>query len=117
VSFHPNEVQRRARLASGILFGGFLLLLGAFFRAQVLQNARYVLASEENRLREIPVPAPRGVIYDRQGRVIAENLPGYSISLLARNEDSLRTTMGRIGELVPVSPEQIGMAIRQVLDA
>jgi penicillin-binding protein 2 len=113
VSFHPNEVQRRARIASGLLFGGFVVLLGAFFRAQVLQNARYVLASEENRLREIPLPAPRGVIYDRQGRVIAENLPGYSISLLARNEDSLRTTMRRIGELVPVTPEQVGMAVRR----
>ena len=113
MSFHPNEVQRRARVASGILFAGFVLLVATFFRAQVLQNARYVLASEENRLREIPLPAPRGVIYDRQGRVIAENLPGYSISLLARNEDSLRTTMRRIGELVPVSPEQVSMAIRR----
>jgi penicillin-binding protein 2 len=113
VSFHPNEVQRRARVASGIVFGGLLLLLGAFFRTQVLQNARYVLASEENRLREIPLPAPRGIIYDRTGRVIAENLPGYSISLLARNEDSLRTTMRRIGELTPVSPEQVGAAVRR----
>ncbi len=113
MSFHPNEVQRRARVASGIVFGGLLLLLGAFFRTQVLQNARYVLASEENRLREIPLPAPRGIIYDRTGRVIAENLPGYSISLLARNEDSLRTTMKRIGELVPVTPEQVGAAVRR----
>lgn len=113
MSFHPNEVQRRARVASALLLAGFALLLGAFFRAQVLQNARYVLASEENRLREIPLPAPRGVIYDRTGRVIAENLPGYSISLLARNEDSLRTTMRRIGELVSVSPEQVGAAVRR----
>ncbi len=113
MSFHPNEVQRRARVASALLLAGFALLLGAFFRAQVLQNARYVLASEENRLREIPLPAPRGVIYDRTGRVIAENLPGYSISLLARNEDSLRATMRRIGELVPVSPEQVGAAVRR----
>ncbi len=113
MSFHPNEVQRRARVASALLLAGFALLLGAFFRAQVLQSARYVLASEENRLREIPLPAPRGVIYDRTGRVIAENLPGYSISLLARNEDSLRTTMRRIGELVSVSPEQVGAAVRR----
>jgi penicillin-binding protein 2 len=113
VSFHPNEVQRRARAASALLFAGFLLLLSAFFRTQVLQNARYVLASEENRLREIPVPAPRGVIYDRHARVIAENLPGYSISLLARNADSVRATMRRIGELVPVTPEQVGMAVRR----
>ncbi len=113
MSFHPNEVQARARVASGIVFGGLLLLLGTFFRAQVLQNARYVLASEENRLREIPLPAPRGIIYDRTGKVIAENLPGYSISLLARNEDSLRTTLRRIGELSPVTPEQVGAAVRR----
>ena len=113
MSFQPNDVQRRARVASALLFGGFVLLLGAFFRTQVLQNARYVLASEENRLREIPLPAPRGIIFDRTGHVIAENLPGYSVSLLARNEDSLRTTMRQIGELVTVSPEQIGAAVRR----
>ncbi len=113
MSFHPNDVQQRARVASALLFVGFLLLLGAFFRTQVLQNARYVLVSEENRLREIPLPAPRGIIYDRNGKVIAENLPGYSISLLARNEDSLRTTMRRIGDLVTVSPEQVGSAVRR----
>lgn len=113
MSFHPNEIQRRARIASGALFLGFVLLGGAFFRTQVLQNARYTLQSEENRLREIPLPAPRGMIYDRTGKIIAENLPGYSISLLARNEDSLRTTMRRIGELVTVTPEQIGAAVRR----
>jgi penicillin-binding protein 2 len=110
VSFHPNEVQRRARVASAIVAGALLILLGAFFRTQVLQNARYVLASEENRLREIPLPAPRGIIYDRNGKIIAENLPGYSISLLARNEDSLRVTMQRIGALATVTPEQVGAA-------
>ncbi len=113
MSFHPNEVQRRARVSGWLLGGAFLLLGGSFFRVQVLQNADYVLQSEQNRLREVPVPAARGVIFDRNGRVIADNLPGYTISLLARNEDSLRVTMRRIGELVPVSPQQIGSAVRR----
>jgi penicillin-binding protein 2 len=113
VSFHPNEVQRRARVAGWLLGGAFFLLGASFFRTQVLQNARYVLQSEENRLREVPLPAPRGIIFDRNGKVIAENLPGYTISLLARNEDSLRVTMRRIGELVPVSPELVGNAVRR----
>lgn len=113
MSFQPNEIQRRARIASGVLVVGILVIGGAFFRTQVLQNARYALQSEENRLREIPLPAPRGMIYDRNGKIIAENLPGYSISLLARNEDSLRTTMRRIGELMPVSSEAVGAAVRR----
>ena len=113
MTFHPNAVQQRARIASALLFFTFLFLAGSFFRTQVLQGARYQLASETNRLRELPLPAPRGVIYDRTGKVIAENLPGYAISVLVRNEDSLRVVMRRIGEVVPVSPEQIGAAVRR----
>lgn len=113
MSFHPNAVQERARVASAVLFLVFLFIGGSFFRTQVLQGARYHLQSEENRLRELPLPAPRGLIYDRTGRVIAENLPGYAISLLARNEDSLRVMMRRIGAVVPVTPEQTGAAVRR----
>jgi penicillin-binding protein 2 len=113
VSFHPNAVQERARVASALLFFAFLFLAGSFFRTQVLQGARYVLKSEANRVRELPLPAPRGVIVDRTGKVIAENLPGYEIALLVRTEDSLRVMMRRIGEVVPVSPEQTGAAVRR----
>ncbi len=113
MSFHPNLVQGRGRIASGILFFVFLFLIGSFFRTQVLQGAKFVLQSETNRLREVPLPAPRGMILDRTGKVIAEDLPGYSISLLARTEDSLRVMMRHIGEVVPVSAEQIGAAVRR----
>lgn len=113
MSFQPNAVQGRARVASALLFLMFLFLGGSFFRTQVLQGARYVLQAETNRLREVPLPAPRGMILDRTGKVIAEDLPGYSISLLVRNEDSLRVMMRRIGEVVPVSPEQVGAAVRR----
>lgn len=113
MSFHPNEVQRRARVAGALIFAGFTILGTSFFRTQVLQNARYTLQSEGNRLREVPLPAPRGVIHDRNGRVIAENLPGYSISLLARNVDSIQVTMRRIGELSTVTPDAIAAAVRR----
>ena len=90
MSFHPNDVQRRARTAQTLLTGTFVLLIGAFFRTQVLRNTKYVLQSEENRLRAVPIPAARGVIYDRRGQIIAENVPGYSVSLLSPSADSLR---------------------------
>jgi penicillin-binding protein 2 len=93
VNFHPNAVQARARIASGILFLTIVFLIGSFFRAQVLQHSQYSLASEKNRLREVPIPAPRGQIYDRTGAIIAENIPGYSVSLLTPGEDSLRATL------------------------
>lgn len=113
MSFHPNAVQGRARIASALLFLAFLFLAGSFFRVQVVQGEKFDLQSETNRLRQVPLPAPRGVILDRTGKVIAEDLPGYSISLLVRTEDSLRVMMRHIGELVPVSPEQVGAAVRR----
>ena len=51
MSFHPNDVQRRARLASAVLFLGFIFLIGSFFRTQIIQHSEYALQSEENRLR------------------------------------------------------------------
>ena len=59
MSFHPNDVARRARMSSMALSLGFVLLIGAFFRTQVVQHKQYVMQSEENRLRPIPLPAPR----------------------------------------------------------
>ena len=93
MSFHPNDVGRRARAATVLLLLTFVFLLSAFFRTQVLRNDQYKLQSESNRLREVPLPAPRGTIFDRNGQVIAENLPGYTVSLFGPSADSLRASL------------------------
>lgn len=113
MSFHPNDVERRARIAVGLLAAGLLVLVAAFFRLQIVQYDRFALAAEDNRLREIPLPAARGMIYDRRGAVIAENIPSYTISVLARSERAVRDLMGRIAVLAPVTPEQVGGAVRR----
>src|ERR671926_364717 len=113
MSFHPNDVARRAPAASLATTAVILLLLAAFFRTQVLQNAQYVLQSEENRLREVPLPAPRGIIYDRRGQVIAENLPGYSVSILSPSADSLRASLQRLAQIITLTPEQIDLSVRR----
>ncbi len=113
MNFHPNDVQRRARAASGILFLAVVFLVGSFFRAQVLQHSQYALASEKNRLREVPIPAPRGQIYDRTGAIIAENIPGYTVSLLAPGEDSLRAALRRLGGTIDLGADQVDAVVRR----
>ena len=113
MSFHPNDIARRTRLSSIGLGIGFVLLLGAFFRTQVIENRKYAAQSEENRLRPIPLPAPRGIIYDRKGEIIAENLPGYSVSLIAPREDSLRASLKILAPTLQLSDYDINMAIRR----
>lgn len=107
MSFHPNDVQRRGRVAGLGIAGALVVLAGAFFRTQVIDHARYALRSEENRLEQVPLAAPRGVIVDRHNRIIADNIPGYSVSILARGEDSLRAQLRRLARIIELSDDQI----------
>lgn len=94
--------RQRATAAGAILLAVVGVLLVAFFRLQVLRSGDYVLRSEENRLRAIPVPAPRGTIYDRHGRVVAENVPGYVISILPGRMDTVRATLARLAPYLAI---------------
>src|SRR5829696_3964819 len=113
MSFHPNDIARRTRLSSYGLGVGFVLLLSAFFRAQVLQTESYAKQSQENRLREIPLPAPRGIIYDRKGQIIAENLPAYSVSITAPSLDSLRSSLKLLQPTLQLTDYDINAAVRR----
>ena len=113
MSFHPNDVVRRSRVARSLLLLAFVLLGGGFYRAQVLRHSEYVVQSEENRLREIPLPADRGVIYDRNGKVIAENLPGYTVSLMAPHADSLRTALRSLAQIIELKPADVEAIVQR----
>src|SRR4051812_22716487 len=90
-----------------------LFLTAGFFRSQVIQNSKYSLQAETNRLREIPLPAPRGVIYDRNNKIIADNVIGYSVSVMAPKEDSLRAVLERLGGTITMTPNQVEQSIRR----
>lgn len=113
MSFHPNEVARRARLATWVIGGALGVLVLAFFRTQIIRNQQWSLRSEENRLREVPLPAPRGNIFDRTGRIIAENVVGYTVSILPQSADSLRSTLRRVAQVVPLSKGEMDAAVRR----
>jgi penicillin-binding protein 2 len=77
-----------------------------FFRIQILKHTAFALQSEENRIRALSIPAPRGTVYDRNGVVLAENVPGYSISVLPLSLDSLRVVLRELAAILGHSPER-----------
>lgn len=99
-AFHPHLLDRRLRWARGVVGGTVAVLVLTFFRTQILEHSKYQLQSESNRLRPIPLPAPRGIITDRDGKILAENVPGYTVSLLPGDEASLRATLERLAPFV-----------------
>ena len=94
-AFHPHLLDRRLRAARGIVWATIAVLVLAFFRVQILGHGKYQLQSETNRLRPIPLPAPRGIVTDRNGKILAENVTGYTVSLLPGPEPALRATLQR----------------------
>jgi penicillin-binding protein 2 len=112
MSFHPHDIARRARYGSVLIVVLMFILLSAFFRAQVLEHERYALQSETNRLRTVPLPAPRGIIYDRHGNVIAENLPAYTVSVLAPTMQALRQELERLGTVIELTEADVRRAER-----
>ncbi len=115
--FHAELIRERSGRARLILFGAFLLLIGSFFRVQVLEHERFRLRAESNRLRPVPMTAARGIIYDRHGEIIAETVPGYSVALLASREDSLRSVLVRFGHLVPLDSGDVDEVIERFREA
>ena len=111
--FDSRRLRERARLTQWVLVGAFAILLGAFFRLQVIQHERYRLRAEHNRIRPVPLTPPRGLILDRHGEVIAENVPGFTVKLLASSEDSLRSVLRRVRQIVDIDSSLVEQVVRR----
>lgn len=106
-----NYKRRRFSLAVprtlifyGALAGAVLWLLWRLFDLQVLQHQRYLNAAEENRITRVNDPAPRGVIYDRRGTLLARNLPAFTVTItpafLPDNTSRVQEIVRRLSELL-----------------
>ena len=105
--FHPHMRRMRARGAYIVLALVVGALIAGFFRVQVLRSSTWELRAESNRIRQVPIPAPRGTIYDRNGRILADNAPGYAITLVPMPRDSARAVLGRLATHIELSEDRI----------
>ncbi|MGB5131590.1 MAG: penicillin-binding protein 2 [Steroidobacteraceae bacterium] len=87
---------QRSFIAAVIVAVVMLLLAGRTFWLQVLRHDYYAELSQGNRARIEPLPSNRGIIYDREGRVIAENTPAYQLELVREQAGDLDTVLARL---------------------
>ncbi len=73
--------SKRIQIGTYLVIGIFLILCFRLWQLQVLEGTKYRKMSEENRLRIVKIPAPRGIIYDRNGTPLVKNVPFYSVSM------------------------------------
>ena len=94
--------RRRMEIAGGIAALLFLVLFSRFFWLQVLQYDHYHALAENNRISLVPAPPSRGVIYDRQGQVLAQNFSAYTLEITPSKTGKLEETLDRLTEVVSI---------------
>src|SRR5215472_3280500 len=103
----------RLTAAQYIILGIFLILAYGLWRLQVMQSDYYALAAEKNRIRNVPVLAPRGKILDREGRIIVDNYPSFSALLLRDSTRDLNADADLIAQGLHLDPEEVRARIRR----
>jgi penicillin-binding protein 2 len=76
------DKPEKVSIISYIVIAAFLLLIMRLWQLQVLQGNKYRELSEANRLRIISIPAPRGILFDRNGIPLVKNSPYYCASII-----------------------------------
>jgi penicillin-binding protein 2 len=90
--------QTRLAVISYVIVGLMALLLVGFWKLQVVHSDQYLQLAERNRIRTIPVIAPRGSMLDREGRVIVDNYPSFSVLLLRDDPEQLARLLPQVAD-------------------
>ena len=110
VSDHSYEAwlfRWRVIVAALIALGLIGVLLARLFWLQVVDYSHFINLSENNRIRLMALPPNRGLIYDRNGVVLAENRPTYHLEIIPEQVDDMEATLKGLGEIVELSESDI----------
>ena len=114
-----DSITRKERLSTSKLHASqyvvalVLFVLGVgLWRLQILGATGYTVLAEQNRIRKVPVLAPRGRIFDREGRIIVDNYPSVSCYLLRDQQKNLEADLPLIATGLHISVDQIQATLR-----
>jgi penicillin-binding protein 2 len=117
--FAENRLFAVRSVVAGLLAAAMLILVGSrLFYLQVLRHDYYSNLSQGNRIRTEPIPPSRGLILDRHGVVLADNLPAFQIELVREQVGDTRSLDATLASLVGIGllrPEEISNIRRTVL--
>src|SRR5512146_2700046 len=95
-----RRIVMRLALLQGIVSTVFALLAVGFWYFQVAQHDRFQEMAENNHQRTLPLRAPRGVLFDRDGHVLVENRHSYSISIVREQTKDINRTIKMLASVL-----------------
>jgi penicillin-binding protein 2 len=106
--------QIRLTAVQYIILAVFLILAYRLWQLQVIKQDFYASEAEKNRVRNVPILAPRGKIYDREGRLIVDNYPSFTALLLRDQSRDLNADAELIAQGLHINAEEIRTRVRKV---
>ncbi len=108
-----KDAQREARLIQSRIFIAFfavlllvVILLARLYFLQIIGHQHYEILSNNNRIDLAPVPPVRGLVFDRNGEVLAQNFPVYTLEVMPDQVREMDTTLNRISRLVVLTDRE-----------
>jgi penicillin-binding protein 2 len=108
----PAAIQSRLPLLAAFIIILAAILLVRLWYLQAVKGAYYQEQAESNRIRPVKLRPPRGIIYDRNGRPLVENVLTFDISLVPEDASDLDATIGKLSSIVKIGRD----SIRQTLE-
>jgi penicillin-binding protein 2 len=112
--FGRDEKVSAVRLTAAqyVILAIFLVLAYGLWKLQVMESGYYASAAEKNRIRNVPILAPRGKILDREGRIIVDNYPSFSALVLRDTSRDLNADADLIAQGLHLDPNEVRTRIR-----
>ena len=112
-----RKIRRRLLLCAVLSIAGGALLLARLAYLQVLRHDDFQAQAEDNRIALVPVPPTRGLILDRNGLLMAENIAYYTLELAPSRFSRLEQTVADLAGLVDITPRDVRRFRRLIEDS
>jgi penicillin-binding protein 2 len=99
--------QRRALAGFVLILLGLCTLVVRYHYLQVQRHDEFALRSENNRIRPRAIPPARGLIFDRNGVLLADNVPAFRLEVVPERVPDMKAMLADIGTVVPLGDDDI----------
>ncbi|MFH2012200.1 MAG: penicillin-binding protein 2 [Pseudomonadota bacterium] len=108
-----EEFKKRLSFSIVLVMVAFFVIISRLWYLQIPQGKKYKNLSENNRIRIVNIPAPRGIIFDRKGTVLVDNYPSFNLSIIPEDVKDLETTLKKLSSLLNVKTESLEAKLKE----
>ncbi|MBQ4854837.1 penicillin-binding protein 2 [Rhodanobacter sp. B2A1Ga4] len=106
--------RRRALAGFVLILLCLCLLVGRFVFLQVMHHDEFVTRSQANRVKPRAIPPARGLIYDRNGVLLADNVPAFRLEVVPEQIKDMPALLARLGQVVPLDQDDLDAFRKQL---